>query len=390
MYIEIKNISKAFNNKRILNNINLSVNQGELTALLGPSGSGKTTLLRIIAGLDRQDDGSVFLGGEDIAYRPLREREIGFVFQDYALFKHMNVFDNIAFGLRVKASNSELEGEAIEEKVFSLLKLVQLEDSHNQFPSQLSGGQQQRVALARALAVDPKILLLDEPFGALDQKVRKELRRWIRKLHDKIDITSILVTHDQEEAMEVADQVVIMSKGRIEQVGTPKDVYHLPKNSFVYDFLGNYNSFPGFIDQEGIAHIQELQRAPLKQSIKRISSHLKENFITKFFKHNSVNLKAPIQGEAIPNNLLEQNSSLVKIFARPHQMEITKELSSQEAIPVKLIYINEAAPLIKLELERKDETTIQVEISKEKFERLKLKKGDRLYVYPEEIKVFKE
>jgi sulfate transport system ATP-binding protein len=229
MSISVKNVSKTFNNSFVaLNNVSLDINPGELVALLGPSGSGKTTLLRIISGMEFADVGKIIIDGEEAHKKSAKERNVGFVFQHYALFKHMTVFDNVAFGLRVRKKKDRPSESVIQEKVMSLLKLVHLDAFHDRYPSQLSGGQRQRVALARALAVEPKVLLLDEPFGALDAKVRKELRRWMRKLHDDIHITSVFVTHDQEEAMEVADKVVVMSNGRIEQVGTPDEVYHNP------------------------------------------------------------------------------------------------------------------------------------------------------------------
>ena len=245
MSIEVKNIQKTFGNFVALNNVSLDFPSGELVALLGPSGCGKTTLLRIIAGLETADSGNVILDGIDTSKTPVREREVGFVFQHYALFKHMTVFDNVAFGLQVKHRSERPNKSEISHKVHELLKLVQLDWLHDRFPAQLSGGQRQRIALARALAVEPKVLLLDEPFGALDAKVRKELRRWLRKLHDELHITSIFVTHDQEEALEVADRVVLMNQGNVEQIGSPDEVYDHPATPFVYGFLGNVNLFHG-------------------------------------------------------------------------------------------------------------------------------------------------
>jgi sulfate transport system ATP-binding protein len=243
MSIDISHISKHFGAFTALDDINLAIPSGEITALLGPSGSGKTTLLRIIAGLEVPDSGSVSLFGEDATEKQTRDRKVGFVFQHYALFKHMNVFENIAFGLKVRSRKTRPGKEEIREKVYRLLNLVQLESMAGRLPNELSGGQKQRVALARALAVEPKVLLLDEPFGALDAKVRQELRRWLRFLHDEIHITSVFVTHDQEEALEVSDNIVILNKGRIEQVGSPEEVYDRPANPFVYGFLGNVNLF---------------------------------------------------------------------------------------------------------------------------------------------------
>ncbi|MDR1615023.1 MAG: sulfate ABC transporter ATP-binding protein [Campylobacteraceae bacterium] len=243
MSIEISHISKNFGAFAALDDISLNIPNGELTALLGPSGSGKTTLLRIIAGLENPDSGTIRFFGEESTNKPTKDRKVGFVFQHYALFKHMNVFDNIAFGLKIRPRSSRPSRQEIREKVFKLLKMVQLEPLANRLPSELSGGQKQRVALARALAVEPKVLLLDEPFGALDAKVRQELRRWLRYLHDEIHITSVFVTHDQEEALEVSDKIVILNKGKIEQIGTPENVYDNPINPFVYGFLGNVNLF---------------------------------------------------------------------------------------------------------------------------------------------------
>jgi len=243
MSIEVKNINKRFGDFVALDDVSLSFPSGELTALLGPSGCGKTTLLRIIAGLELGDSGQVLLEGEDASDTHVRERQVGFVFQHYALFRHMTVFDNVAFGLRVKPRKQRLPEAEIKKRVGALLELVQLSWLGDRFPSQLSGGQRQRIALARALAVEPRVLLLDEPFGALDAKVRKELRRWLRRLHDELHITSLFVTHDQEEALEVSDRVVLMNKGKVEQVGTPQEVYENPASSFVFSFLGASNHF---------------------------------------------------------------------------------------------------------------------------------------------------
>lgn len=245
MTIAVRNVSKRFGAFRALSDITLDVPQGELVALLGPSGSGKTTLLRIIAGLEVADAGTVSIQGEDATGRDVRERRVGFVFQHYALFRHMSAFENIAFGLRVRPRESRPPKTEIERRVHDLLRLVQLEAFAARHPAELSGGQRQRVALARALAVEPQVLLLDEPFGSLDAKVRKELRRWLRRLHDDLHVTSVFVTHDQEEALEVADRVVVMNEGRIEQVGTPEQVYDRPASPFVHSFLGDVNLFHG-------------------------------------------------------------------------------------------------------------------------------------------------
>ena len=253
MSIQVNNIQKRFGNFVALDNVSLDFPTGELVALLGPSGCGKTTLLRIIAGLENADSGQVLLEGEDASDTHVRERQVGFVFQHYALFRHMTVFDNVAFGLRVKPRHERPSDAEIKRKVKELLELVQLDWLGNRFPAQLSGGQRQRIALARALAVEPRVLLLDEPFGALDAKVRKELRRWLRRLHDEIHVTSIFVTHDQEEALEVADRVVLMNRGKVEQIGTPNEVYDHPATPFVFSFLGSVNLFHGRVDGDNLA-----------------------------------------------------------------------------------------------------------------------------------------
>lgn len=238
MAIEVTNIVKRFGSFAALDNVDLRVADGELLALLGPSGSGKTTLLRIIAGLDWPDSGEVAIDGENALSRGASERQVGFVFQHYALFRHMTVFENVAFGLRVQPRAIHKDEATIRARVKNLLDLVQLDWLANRYPSQLSGGQRQRIALARALAIEPRILLLDEPFGALDAKVRKELRQWLRSLHNEIHVTSIFVTHDQEEALEVANRVVVMDKGKIEQIGSPGEVYDNPATAFVHGFIG--------------------------------------------------------------------------------------------------------------------------------------------------------
>jgi sulfate transport system ATP-binding protein len=245
MSIEVRNITKSFGSFRALDDVSLSLPAGELIALLGPSGCGKTTLLRIIAGLETADRGSVLLEGEDASDKHVRERQVGFVFQHYALFRHMSVFENVAFGLRVKPRRERPNEAEIRRRVENLLQLVQLEWTAKRYPAQLSGGQRQRIALARALAVEPRVLLLDEPFGALDAKVRKELRRWLRRLHEELHITSIFVTHDQDEAMEVADRLVLMHQGKVEQMGPTHEVYNKPATAFASSFLGATNRFIG-------------------------------------------------------------------------------------------------------------------------------------------------
>jgi sulfate transport system ATP-binding protein len=250
MSIEVQNVRKVFGTHEALKDVSLRIESGELMALLGPSGSGKTTLLRIIAGLDLPDSGTIRLHDEDATRSTARDRQVGFVFQHYALFRHMTVFENIAFGLRVRPKSTRPSERDIVLRVYELLKLIQLDWLGDRYPSQLSGGQRQRVALARALAVEPRVLLLDEPFGALDAKVRRELRQWLRRLHDDLHIASVFVTHDQEEALEVADRVAILSDGNIEQVGTPEEVCRRPANAFVEEFLRDVN--PRIVNQHRV------------------------------------------------------------------------------------------------------------------------------------------
>ncbi|WP_395397379.1 sulfate/molybdate ABC transporter ATP-binding protein [Novosphingobium sp. BL-8A] len=242
--IRVENITKRFGDYAALHGIDLEIQPGEFIALLGPSGSGKTTLLRIIAGLEFQDEGHVYFDGEDVSHIPVGRRNVGFVFQQYALFKHMTVADNVAFGLNVRKAKNRPKKTEIRDRAEELLRIVQLEGLGGRYPGQLSGGQRQRVALARALAIEPSLLLLDEPFGALDAKVRKDLRRWLRDLHKQMGLTSIFVTHDQEEALELADRVVVMDHGRIDQIGTPEQVYMEPATAFVSHFVGETNRLP--------------------------------------------------------------------------------------------------------------------------------------------------
>lgn len=249
MSIEVLAVNKTFGTFKALDDISLKFPDGELVALLGPSGCGKTTLLRVIAGLEHADSGRILLDGVDATEKDVRQRRVGFVFQHYALFRHMTVFENIAFGLRVRPRRERPSEKEIRAKVTRLLELVQLGWVANRFPSQLSGGQRQRIALARALAVEPRVLLLDEPFGALDAKVRKELRRWLRTLHDELHISSIFVTHDQDEALEVSDRIVLINKGRVEQIGAPGEIYQYPETAFAYGFIGSVNEFRGRVEQ---------------------------------------------------------------------------------------------------------------------------------------------
>jgi sulfate transport system ATP-binding protein len=296
MTIDVVGISKRFGGFLALDQINLTIGQGELLALLGPSGSGKTTLLRIIAGLETPDEGSILFAGEDAVSRHPRDRGVGFVFQHYALFRHMTVFNNVAFGLTVRRKDQRPPASEIRQRVERLLELVQLAPLGNRYPNQLSGGQRQRVALARALAIEPQVLLLDEPFGALDAKVRKELRRWLRQLHDTVHVTSIFVTHDQEEALELADRVVVMGQGRIEQVGTPADVYTHPASPFVYDFLGDVNRLAATVE-EGLVRLQGGDGTVIGR-LEGVSGA-----VTLYVRHHDLELVMPETPGAIPATL---------------------------------------------------------------------------------------
>jgi sulfate transport system ATP-binding protein len=355
MSIEVRNINKRFGQFVALDDVSLNFPAGQLTALLGPSGCGKTTLLRIIAGLERPDSGQVLLDGEDSSARHVRERQVGFVFQHYALFKHMSVFENIAFGLRVKPRNVRPSEAQIRIKVMQLLELVQLDWLADRYPPQLSGGQRQRIALARALAVEPRVLLLDEPFGALDAKVRKELRRWLRRLHDELHVTSIFVTHDQEEALEVADQIVLVNKGKVEQIGSPAEVYNRPASPFVYGFLGNVNLFRGRV-HEGV-----LETA-------------------------GVALDAPDHAQA-------QDATGIG-YVRPHDLDIERYtpgagVPGSEGIVAKLLRAHAIGPLAQLELVREDNAeAIEAVMSNERFAALNLKVGETLVVRPRRLQVF--
>jgi sulfate transport system ATP-binding protein len=350
MTIEVKDINKRFGEFVALDNVSLQFPSGELTALLGPSGCGKTTLLRIIAGLEHPDSGQVLLDQADASARHVRERQVGFVFQHYALFKHMSVFENVAFGLRVKPRKERPSEQEIRHKVQQLLELVQLDWLADRFPPQLSGGQRQRIALARALAVEPRVLLLDEPFGALDAKVRKELRRWLRRLHDELHVTSIFVTHDQEEALEVADQVVLMNKGKVEQLGAPGDVYNHPASPFVYSFLGNVNLFHGRV-HEGVLASGDV------------------NF-------------------TVPDHAAVQDSKGIA-YVRPHDLDVERYTPGGEGIVVKLRRAHAIGPLAQLDLERADNAEmIDAVIPNDRYSQLQIKEGDTLLVRPRRMHVF--
>ncbi len=341
MSIEIKNIRKDFGAFRALDDISLNVETGELVALLGPSGSGKTTLLRIVAGLESFDQGQVLFAGEDASTQKVRERGVGFVFQHYALFRHMSVFDNIAFGLTVKPKRQRPGKEEIRGRVMELLKLVQLEWVADRFPAQLSGGQRQRIALARALAVRPKVLLLDEPFGSLDAQVRKELRHWLRRFHDEFRITTLFVTHDQEEALEVADRIVVMNKGRIEQVGTPEEVYHGPANVFVLNFLGNVNLF-----------------------------HCRVDDGKTYFGNTALEIPGLSSGKAGAAN----------VYVRPHQFAISRIPSGATAIAAVVMYVNQAGPVVKVDLKTDAGERIYAEISREEYGAERFVRSDHVFV----------
>ncbi|UIP93997.1 sulfate/molybdate ABC transporter ATP-binding protein [Acinetobacter johnsonii] len=327
MSIQVKNIEKHFGAFHALNNISLDFPDGQLVALLGPSGCGKTTLLRIIAGLESADGGQVFLEGEDATNVHVREREVGFVFQHYALFRHMTVFDNIAFGLRVRPRATRPSEAEIKKRVTRLLDLVQLGFLADRYPAQLSGGQRQRIALARALAVEPRVLLLDEPFGALDAKVRKELRRWLRTLHDELHITSIFVTHDQEEALEVADQIIVMNKGNVEQIGSPREVYEKPATPFVFDFLGQANRFEGQ-NNAGTIQIGE-DRIQLDSLLNAPSGD-----VIAFARPDELRIHAQPQDNAIQATFVRELWIAGKVVAELHDRQgklIEISLTSEEA-----------------------------------------------------------
>ncbi len=353
MSIEVSHLSKTFGDYAALADVSIKVRGGELLALLGPSGSGKTTLLRIIAGLETADPGSgpILFYDQDVAGTGVGRRGVGFVFQHYALFRHMTVFENVAFGLRVRPRHLRLSREEIRSRVLHLVKLVQLEQLEGRYPSQLSGGQRQRVALARALAIEPKVLLLDEPFGALDAKVRRELRRWLRKLHDELHVTSVLVTHDQDEALEVADRIVIMNRGRIEQEGTPAEVFQHPANPFVMDFLGNVNLFHGRV--EGGKAV-----------------------------FGSLVFDCPDGSSA--------NSRAARLLVRPHDLEISTQPNGHPAFPARISRILAAGPQVKIELVNHSGGQINVEMAHDRFQGMHMKTGADVFVSPRDARVFLE
>jgi sulfate transport system ATP-binding protein len=330
--IIVENVSKQFGSFKAVNEVNIQIESGSLVALLGPSGSGKSTLLRLIAGLEMPDTGKIWLTGEDATYQSVQERNIGFVFQHYALFKHLSVRQNIAFGLDIrKASKAK-----IKRRVEELLELVQLSGLGDRYPSQLSGGQRQRVALARSLAVEPQVLLLDEPFGALDAKVRKDLRAWLRRLHDEVHVTTVFVTHDQEEAMEVSDKIVVMNKGKVEQIGTPAEIYDHPASAFVMSFIGPVNVLPS-------------------------TSHI-------------------FQGNGF-------ESAHPEMYLRPHDVLIQTQQNGATvpAVVSRLIHLGWE---IQAELTLDDGQVLMVHLTRERFDELKIEPQQRVFVKPKDAKSF--
>jgi len=368
MSIAIRNVSKQFGTFCALDRVDLDIESGELVALLGPSGCGKTTLLRIIAGLESADQGHILFSGADTTDVHVRDRNVGFVFQHYALFRHMSVFDNVAFGLRMKPRRQRPSESVIRQKVHDLLNLVQLDWLGERFPAQLSGGQRQRIALARALAVEPKVLLLDEPFGALDAKVRKELRRWLRRLHDELHVTSIFVTHDQEEALEVADRVVLMNHGTVEQIGAPQQVWEHPASPFVYSFLGDVNLFQGRA-HEGEMVIGAGQNGP------RVTS---------------------------PEHALAQDATAFA-YVRPHEIDVRRQRhaadadadADADAIQARLVRAIVVGPTARLELtplaagsDSGSPEIIEVQISAREFTEQHYQEGEFLLLTPRKARVF--
>jgi sulfate transport system ATP-binding protein len=346
MSITIKNVCKKFGSFKALDSVRVEVPTGSLLALLGPSGSGKTTLLRVIAGLEVPDSGTVLYQDEDATHRSARDRNVGFVFQHYALFRHMTVFENIAFGLRVR----RWPNTKVHQRVHELLDLIQLGGLEGRYPSQLSGGQRQRVALARALAPQPRVLLLDEPFGALDAKVRQELRHWLRRLHRDIQVTTIFVTHDQEEAFEVADKVVVMRGGKVEQVGTPLEVFEHPANAFIMKFLGEVNVFHGRV-HNGKAFVGNLEMACPE------------------YTHRDV----------VP----------AVIYVRPHELEISRTTNGAPSMPANVVHVSPAGSIARVQLVTgQSGIVINVDLSPTRYAELALKAGDAVHVFPRKLRIF--
>ncbi|MFX1761929.1 sulfate ABC transporter ATP-binding protein [Paraburkholderia sp. A1RI-2L] len=349
MGIIVRNLHKRFGDFTALDHVSLDFPAGELVALLGPSGCGKTTLLRVIAGLEYADEGQVVLQGQDVAMVGARERQVGFVFQHYALFRHITVFENVAFGLRVKPRNERPSEAQIREKVHELLKLVQLDWLALRYPSELSGGQRQRIALARALAVEPKVLLLDEPFGALDAKVRKELRSWLRRLHDDLHISTIFVTHDQEEALEVADRIVVMNHGHVEQVGSPQDVYDHPQSAFVYEFLGAANRLHGRVGAQGFVADGAAQ---------------------------PIAVQAGFEGPALA-------------YVRPHDFVLHRDADAhRDGLVVDVRRVVTLGGAVRVELESRAGGVLEAQLDRETWRALSLAPGDGVTAVPRGLRVF--
>jgi sulfate/thiosulfate transport system ATP-binding protein len=346
MSIHVNNVTKKFGGYTALDRVSLEVPDGSLLALLGPSGCGKTTLLRIIAGLEVADQGTVIVERQDVTNSSPRDRHIGFVFQHYALFRHMTIAANIGYGLKVR----NVPRHEREARVNELLKLVRLEGLGSRYPSQLSGGQRQRVALARALAARPSVLLLDEPFGALDAKVRQELRQWLRRLHQEIHVTSVFVTHDQEEAFEVADRVVVMNHGKVEQIGSPSEIFEHPTNEFVIDFLGNVNVFHGHVEH-GRAIVSGLD-VPFPE-----------------YPHHDARSAA--------------------VYIRPHELAIHRTAGTQQSIEAAVIHVNAAGSRVRVELRTVQfDQVINVELTTGQFAELALLPGETVHVVPRTARVF--
>jgi sulfate transport system ATP-binding protein len=347
MGIAVKNLSKRFGQFQAVDGVSFEVPSGQLVALLGPSGSGKSTILRIIAGLEPADEGEVELTGEDATHLPVQRRGVGFVFQHYALFRHMTVRQNIAFGLEVQSPR--LPSRQIAERVDALLNLIQLQGYASRYPSQLSGGQRQRVALARALAPQPKVLLLDEPFGALDSKVREELRTWLRRLHDEVHVTSLFVTHDQQEAFEVSDQVVVLNKGKVEQMGPPQVLYEHPASPFVTEFLGAVN----VLQPETVLGMDVGDEVPL------------------------------------PLDVGGPNSQSV-VYVRPHDFDVSRHRNGRPAWSGRIHRLIPLGGLVRLDLTLTDGTSLNVQLTREQCLQLNLADGDDVFVSPRDWKVFHE
>ncbi|MBO1273476.1 TOBE-like domain-containing protein [Shewanella sp. 4t3-1-2LB] len=346
MSIRLSNISKKFGQFQALSPLNLDIEEGEMIGLLGPSGSGKTTLLRIIAGLEGADSGQLYFGDRDVTQVHVRERHVGFVFQNYALFRHMTVAENVAFGLHVMPRKQRPTAAEIQKRVSLLLDTVQLGHLAQRYPEQLSGGQKQRIALARALATQPEVLLLDEPFGALDAKVRKELRRWLRSLHDELKFTSVFVTHDQDEALELSDRVVVMSNGHIEQVNTPAELYAQPNSRFVFDFLGNVNVFTAEWQQ----------------------SH---------WRNGAAFLVPPAQPQ------LQQNGA---VYVRSHELALSDKPNSQANLPFEIVSITPIGAEVRVELAAHgwhSEQLWEAKFTHHQLQEMGLKRGNLVFVTPQ-------